>query len=132
MLPWQPSVDSFLWAIDIFVHPSRREPFGLAIVEAMAARLPVIASRAGGACETVDDGVTGILVAPDDSAELADALIRLAQNADERRAFGDAVGRVSPNISRLRRRGGRSRRRCATLSAAQVSFRRSGVGSVRR
>ena len=90
ILPWQPGVDSFLGELDIFMHPSRQEPFGLAVVEAMAARLPVIAWREGGICETVDDGVTGMLVPPDDDAGLATALIRLAANPDERRAFGDA------------------------------------------
>ena len=56
----------------------------------MAARLPVVAWREGGVCETVCDEVTGLLVAPGDHAALGRALVRLAQNADERRAFGEA------------------------------------------
>ena len=91
MVTWQPDVAPFLRELDIFIHPSRREPFGLAVVEAMAARLPVIVWREGGACEIISDGVTGLLVEPEDHAALADALIRLARNGDERRMFGDAA-----------------------------------------
>ncbi len=58
-------------AVDIVVHTSiAPEPFGRVIVEGMLARKPVIATRAGGALETIDEGVTGLLVAPGDVAAL--------------------------------------------------------------
>ena len=122
MVTWQPDVSPFLRELDIFIHPSRREPFGLAVVEAMAARLPVIAWREGGACEIVSDGVTGLLVEPEDHAALADALIRLARNGDERRMFGDAAAAL-PSILHPLRLAERSPRRCTVWSAQCVNAR---------
>ena len=55
------SVASLLQATDLFLLPSQTESFGLAALEAMACGSPVVASRAGGIPEVVDDGVTGIL-----------------------------------------------------------------------
>jgi len=73
---------------DLLVLPSRREGFGLVLVEAMAAGRPVIASRAGGIPEVVEDGVTGLLVPVDDVPALAAALERLAGDPGERVRLG--------------------------------------------
>jgi glycosyltransferase involved in cell wall biosynthesis len=59
------------------VVPSRREGLGIVALEAMAVGRPVIASRVGGLVETVEDGVDGILVPPEDPAALAAAIGRL-------------------------------------------------------
>lgn len=61
----------------IYVQPSRFEPQGLAILEAMAIGVPVVASEVGGVPEVVIDGVNGLLVPPDDPAALAGAIDRL-------------------------------------------------------
>jgi glycosyltransferase involved in cell wall biosynthesis len=63
--------------MDVLVVPSRYEAFGLVAAEAMLAGVPVVASSVGGLPEVVGD--TGLLVAPDDSRALGDALISLAQ-----------------------------------------------------
>lgn len=75
---------------DIMVMPSRRESFGVAAVEAAACGLPVIATRVGGIPEVVEDGVSGVLVPPDDSRALAQAILRLAIDRDLRIAMGRA------------------------------------------
>jgi len=62
---------------DIFVLPSRSEAFPNAVLEAMAASLPIVASGVGGIRELIDDGRTGLLVAAGDSGALADRLVRL-------------------------------------------------------
>lgn len=71
---------AFLADLDIFVLPSLFEGLGVAALEAMAAGKPVIASRVGGLAESVLDGETGLLVAPRDSAALADAIASLVKN----------------------------------------------------
>jgi glycosyltransferase involved in cell wall biosynthesis len=74
----------------VFCLPTRLEPFGTAVVEAMMHKLPVVASRVGAIPEIVDDGITGDLVPPGDATALAQALIRLLQNPAHRRGYGEA------------------------------------------
>lgn len=81
-------------ACDVVCHATRvAEPFGMVIVEAMAQGRPVVATRGGGPSEIVADGVTGLLVAPGDAREMADAMLRLASDAAFRRAAGQAGSR---------------------------------------
>jgi glycosyltransferase involved in cell wall biosynthesis len=76
---------------DVFMQPSVwGEPFPLAVVEAMAAGLPVIASRIGGLPESVVDGNTGLLVQPDDPTALADAMLQLIRNKRMAHSMGTA------------------------------------------
>lgn len=67
-------VETILAGCDLFVHPSLDDAFPTVLLEAMAAGLPVVASRVGGIPEIVEDGVTGILVPPGDAAALANAI----------------------------------------------------------
>jgi len=77
-------------AADLVAAPSRSEGQGLAALEAMAHGLPVIASRTGGLPEVVEDGVTGILVTPEDIHALAEALAALLRDPETRGRMGDA------------------------------------------
>ncbi|SPT53131.1 Capsular glucan synthase [Actinomyces bovis] len=78
--PTWPELD----AADVVIVPSRAEPFGNTAVEAMHAGRPLVASRVQGLQEVVQDGLTGLLVAPDSAQALAQALASLA--ADPQRA----------------------------------------------
>jgi glycosyltransferase involved in cell wall biosynthesis len=79
-----------LFAANIFVLPSRSEGFSNAIIEAMAASLPVVATNVGGNAEAVKDGFTGFLVPPDDPAALAAAISRLLSDQSQAKAMGAA------------------------------------------
>lgn len=78
-------VASFLAALDIYVQPSRSEGMSNAIMEAMAAGLPVVATDVGGNPDLVEHGVTGLLVPAEDSAALAEQLLHLAGQPQLRR-----------------------------------------------
>ncbi len=75
---------------DVYVQPSLSEGFGIAIVEAMAAGRPVVATRVGGIPEVVLDGKTGRLVPPGDAAMLATAIQELLQDRQRALEFGTA------------------------------------------
>jgi glycosyltransferase involved in cell wall biosynthesis len=77
-------------ALDVMVHTSLREPFGLVMVEAMLRGVPVVASDEGGPSEIVRDGVDGMLVNAEDPDALATALIELGRNPERRAALGEA------------------------------------------
>ena len=68
------------------------EPFGIPLVEAMASGIPVVATRVGGIPEVVEDGVTGLLVPPDDPGALAQAIVSLVEDPARAHALG-AAGR---------------------------------------
>jgi glycosyltransferase involved in cell wall biosynthesis len=71
---------------DVFVFPSLEEPQGLAILEAYAAGVPVVASRTGGILEMLDHEVDGLLVEPGDDRGLAEAIRRLLEDEPLRSA----------------------------------------------
>jgi glycosyltransferase involved in cell wall biosynthesis len=89
----RPDVEELLSASDIFVLPSHQEGFSNALLEAMAARLPAVATAVGGNIDAVADNETGLLVPLRDPRALAVAILQLAQNPDLRRSFGDAARR---------------------------------------
>jgi glycosyltransferase involved in cell wall biosynthesis len=76
-IPWVPNGAAVMRHLDVLVAPSRQEPFGTVLAEAMAAGTPVVATRVGGLAEVVADGVTGRLVEPGDPAGLAAAVLEV-------------------------------------------------------
>lgn len=80
---WMGHVDyvkEYLKELDFFVFPSRREAFGLAVVEAGLSGKAVIASSVGGIPEIIENGSTGIIVTPEDAGQLASAIMKLVNN----------------------------------------------------
>jgi D-inositol-3-phosphate glycosyltransferase len=79
LTPPAPPTEVAAWmrVANVVVVPSRREPLGLAAVEALACGTPVVASSVGGLREVVRDGENGLLIPPDDPGALAAALGRL-------------------------------------------------------
>lgn len=78
----QEDVRQFLSIADLFLLPSETESFGLAALEAMACDVPVVASRVGGLPEVIEDGASGFLHPPDDTAGMAASGIALLTDAD--------------------------------------------------
>jgi glycosyltransferase involved in cell wall biosynthesis len=88
----QTAMDEIYEELDVYVHPSLSEGFSLAILEAMARGLAVVAAAVGGNAEAVSHGVSGLLVAPGDAGALAAAVAHLLNNRDLCRRMGQ-VGR---------------------------------------
>ncbi len=74
--------------MDVFVHASDREPFGIVVIEAMALGKPVIAGAGGGPAEIITDGENGVLVPYGDEESLARAILRYLDD----HAFAARVG----------------------------------------
>lgn len=81
-------VPDMLASCDLFLLASHWEGAPMAVIEAMAAGLPVVATAVGGLPELVVDGVTGLLTPPGDEAALAGALAEMTDRPDKRRRFG--------------------------------------------
>src|SRR5439155_17226016 len=77
-------------AADLLVRPSLNEGMSNIVLEAMASALPVVGTRTGGLKEKIEDGVTGLLVAPGDSEALADAVLALVRDQTRRVTMGSA------------------------------------------
>ncbi|MDV2496613.1 MAG: glycosyltransferase [bacterium] len=89
-LGWQERLEPLYHAFDISVLPSRNEGMGRAAVEALACGLPVVATAVGGVPSVVEDGVTGLLVPPEDPHALARAILQLLEDETARRRMGEA------------------------------------------
>lgn len=85
---FQPNVAEWMQAMDVFVHASDREPFGIVVVEAMALGKPVVAGAGGGPAEIITDGENGLLAPYGDAGSLARAVTRYLDD----RALAARVG----------------------------------------
>ncbi len=98
-IPWEQDPNHILAFFDIFVFPSLNEGMGRALVEAMAMKKPVIATRTGGIPDLVHDGVNGLLVPPSDESALADAILKLADRPDEMQRMGQRGEKMAERFS---------------------------------
>ena len=87
-------VPEYLNAADVFALPSHQEGVPVAMLEAMACGLPVVATAVGGIPEVITNGSTGFLIRPRDECELAECLERLVRDAGLRRRTGAAAQEV--------------------------------------
>ncbi|NOZ70090.1 MAG: glycosyltransferase family 4 protein, partial [Deferribacteres bacterium] len=86
---YREDIPRLLSIMDIFVHPSGvREGLPLAVAEAMACGIPVIAGDVGGTPEIVKHGETGLLVPPGDIYALAESIAFLVENPEKAREMG--------------------------------------------
>jgi glycosyltransferase involved in cell wall biosynthesis len=88
-LGFRADIEALLAEAHVFVMSSHYEGISIAILEAMRARLPVVASRVGGVPDTVEDGRSGLLFADGDEEAMARAMGRLARSGRERAEMGE-------------------------------------------
>jgi glycosyltransferase involved in cell wall biosynthesis len=93
VLPGRQEIRDWLERADVFVHTSRWEGFGIVLLEAMLASLPIVATRVSAVPEVVADGQTGALVEPGDAEGLAAAVDGLLSDPEQARRLG-AAGRA--------------------------------------
>lgn len=111
----RPRIAELMRGAAAFAFPSRREAFGIALLEAMAAGTPAVAARVGGIPEFARDGENALLVPPDDADRLGAALVRLVTDPALRKRLSDggraqaelhSWSRVAPLYEDLYRRVG--------------------------
>lgn len=86
----QSNIPEWLSLFDLVVSASHEEGMSNALLEAMAAGKPIVATRIAGTPEIVVDGITGILIPPGEPEALAEAILRLLRDADARQTMGNA------------------------------------------
>ncbi len=91
MLGMRQDVPELMAASDVFVLPSRSDPFPMTALEAMSAELPIVATRSGGVTEMVEDRESALLVAPQDPLGLAAALAELIERPETGRRLARAA-----------------------------------------
>jgi glycosyltransferase involved in cell wall biosynthesis len=96
-----PDVAAWLRRADVLVHPVRWEGFGLALLEAMLASLPVVATAVSSIPEIVVDGETGVLVPPEDPEALAAAINRVLDNPGRLGERGYARARSEFSVEKM-------------------------------
>jgi glycosyltransferase involved in cell wall biosynthesis len=89
-LGWRSDVEEIMGCFDVFVLPSLNEGMGRVLVEAMAAGLPIVASRVGGIPDLIKDGENGLLISAANAPALAQAIADLLADKKKRKRMGEA------------------------------------------
>lgn len=97
LLGFRDDLPRILPNLDLLVHPAEREGLGVSLIQAAAAGVPIVASRAGGMPEIVRDGVNGLLVAPGDVTDLTLKISELIADPDKSLEMGVAGQRLVRN-----------------------------------
>ena len=112
---YQTNPEVYLQLMNVFALTSRSEGMPLALLEAWAVGLPVVASRVGGLPDLIDEGVTGLMFSPDDERCLASILCKLLTNETLARAMGAAGNRQVESQFSLGRMAGEYQRQYLKL-----------------
>ncbi len=102
LLGYRPDALRVMSGFDVFTLASTHEGLPVALMEALALGLPVVATAVGGIPQAVTDGVEGLLVPSGDEEALAAALLGLAADADQRQAMGRAAAERAPAFAATR------------------------------
>lgn len=139
MTGYRTDIGSLMKAMDVVVHASiEPEPFGMVLIEAMAAGRPVVATRAGGPLDIIVAGQTGELVEPGDVDGMADAVLGLLRDPARARRMGREGARRAESLFGMDRYAAEVEAvyartiRCARPGAGAASPRPPGRGGARR
>ena len=102
LVGYQSNVSMWMCAMDVFVHASDAEPFGIVIIEALALGKPVIAGATGGPQEILKEGKTGHLVPFEAHEQLAERVVDLLQHPEKRAALATAGQQVAEHYHPMR------------------------------
>jgi glycosyltransferase involved in cell wall biosynthesis len=94
LMGFRDDLPDLLGCLDLLVHPADMEGLGVSLLQAAAAKVPIIATRAGGMPEAVHDGVNGLLIEPGDVAGLTRAMNQLLADRQMRERMGRAGRRL--------------------------------------
>ncbi len=108
--------------IDVFLLPSHEEALPLAVVEAMAAARPIVASNVGGVPEVVVDGETGRMFDPDDRAGFVEAVVQLIERPELRRQYGERGRQRASAEFRVDRMVGRTMRHYRSILQSRAEW----------
>jgi glycosyltransferase involved in cell wall biosynthesis len=98
----QQNIPEWMQAMDIFIHASDREPFGIVTIEAMALGKPVVAAASGGPTEIITDGENGLLAPYGDADALSSAILRYLDNPKHASVVGLAAQKRAGDFSTQR------------------------------
>lgn len=99
---YQSNIPLWMQAMDVIVHASDREPFGMVVIEAMALGKPVVAGAEGGPAEIITPGTDGLLAPYDDADALSTQILRYLDNPNRMTAIGAAAQRRARDFSAQR------------------------------
>ncbi len=102
ILGYRPDAPRLTAAADLFALASHHEGIPVAVMEALAAGVPVVATRVGGLAEAIDDGTTGRLVPVRQPQLLAEAIVDLAADPDERQRLSTGASTAASRFSARR------------------------------
>lgn len=123
VLGWRTDVSRLLAAMDVFVLASRWEGLPIACLEALAAGVPIAATTAGGIPEAITDGDNGLLVPVGEPGRLADAVVRLLEDAPLRHRMSEANRRAHAGQHRVERMVAEVERLYEDLLAGEAASR---------